>query len=150
MPDLACNRIRKTKRRTWRGAAELGGRTRSGERADGILRSMDRSVLLEHVRRTRFASDGRAAAREDAHRIARLLKRHGARRIVGIGSAFATDRRFTPRSDIDLAVEGLPPHQFFRVSAQAAALTDYPLDLVPIETASAAFQRIVREEGVEL
>ena len=123
---------------------------RSGERADGILRSMDRSVLLEHVRRTRFASDGRAAALSDAGRIARLLRRHGARRVVGIGSVFAPDRRFTPRSDTDLAVEGRPPDRFFRVSARACALTDFPLDLIPIETASSMFRRIVREEGVEL
>ncbi len=110
---------------------------------------MDRSVLLEHVHRTRFASDGRAAAVSDAGRIARLLRRHGARRVVGIGSVFAPDRRFTPRSDI-LAVEGLPPDRFFRVSARACALTDFPLDLIPIETASAMFRRIVREEGIEL
>ena len=111
---------------------------------------MDRSVLLEHVRRTRFAADGRAEALSDAGRIARLLRRHGAHRVVGIGSVFAPDRRFTPRSDIDLAVEGLPPDRFFRVSARACALTDFPLDLIPIETASAMFRRIVREEGVEL
>ena len=111
---------------------------------------MDRGTFLEHVRRTRFASDGRAAARGDARRIARLLRHHGARRVVGVGSAFSTGRRFTPRSDIDLAVEGLPPDRFFRVSAQACALTDFPVDLVPIETASAAFRRIVHEEGVDL
>ena len=111
---------------------------------------MDRGVFLEYVRRTRFASDGRAAALGDAQRIARLLRRHGASRVVGIGSVFAPDRRFTPRSDIDLAVEGLRPDCFFRVSAHACALTDFPLDLIPIEAASATFRRIVREEGVEL
>ena len=75
---------------------------------------------------------------------------HGARRVVGIGSVFAPSRRFTSRSDIDLAVEGLRPECFFRVSAQAAALTDFSLDLIPIETASATFRRIIREGGVEL
>ncbi len=74
---------------------------------------------------------------------------HGARRVVGIGSVFAPGR-FMPRSDIDLAVEGLRPERFFRVSAQAAAMTDFSLDLIPIEAASAAFRRIVREGGVEL
>ena len=111
---------------------------------------MDRGILLEYVRRTRFACDGRAAAREDAERIASLLRRHGARRVVGFGSLFAPDRRFTPCSDIDLAVEGLHPDCFFRVSAQACDMTDFPLDLVPIEAATAVFRRIVREEGVEL
>ena len=58
---------------------------------------------------------------------------HGARRVVGIGSVFAPGRRFTPRSDIDLAVEGLRPNCFFRVSVQAAAMTDFSLDFIPLE-----------------
>ena len=115
-----------------------------------ILPPMDRDLFLRHVRRTRFHSDGRDAALGDARRIARFLMQHGARRVVGIGSVFAPGRRFTPRSDIDLAVDGLRPERFFRVSAQAAAMTDFPLDLIPIEAASAMFRRIVREDGVEL
>jgi len=111
---------------------------------------MDRDLFLRHVRRTRFLSDGRDAALGDARRIARFLMQRGARRVVGIGSVFAPGRRFTPRSDIDLAVDGLRPECFFRVSAQAAAMTDFPLDLIPIEAASATFRRIVREDGVEL
>ena len=111
---------------------------------------MDRDLFLQHVRRTRFLSDGRETALEDARRVARFLMRHGARRVLGIGSAFAPSRRFTPRSDIDLAVEGLRPECFFRVSAQAAAMTDFPLDLIPIEAASATFRRVIRDGGVEL
>ena len=70
--------------------------------------------------------------------------------MVGIGSAFAPDRRFTRRSDIDLVVEGLPPERFFRVSAQAADTTAFDLDLVPVESAADYIRQAVREEGVDL
>ena len=70
--------------------------------------------------------------------------------MVGIGSAFAPDRRFTLRSDIDLAVEGLPPERFFRASAQAADMTTFALDVVPVESASDYIRQAVRDEGVDL
>ena len=111
---------------------------------------MDRRVFLEHIRRTRFASDGVDEAREDAHRIARFLRSQGATRVTGFGSAFAPDRRFNPRSDLDLAVEDLPPERFFRVLARAQAMTDFELDLVPLETAAPYLRRAIREEGVAL
>ena len=70
--------------------------------------------------------------------------------MTGIGSAFVLDRRFTMRSDIDLAVEGLPPACFFRASAQAADMTAFELDLIPVESASNYIRQAVRDEGVEL
>ena len=111
---------------------------------------MDRRVFLEHVRRTHFAPGDRVAAKADARRIARFLRQRGARRVTGIGSAFVPDRRFTRRSDIDLAVEGLPPERFFRASAQAADMTAFELDLIPVESASDYIRQAVRDEGVDL
>lgn len=70
--------------------------------------------------------------------------------MVGIGSAFVRDRRFTTRSDIDLAVEGLPPQRFFRASAQAADMTAFALDVVPVESATDYIRQAVRDEGIEL
>lgn len=111
---------------------------------------MDRRVLLDHVRRTRLPSGRRARARSDAHRIAAFLKRHGARRVVGLGSAFDSARRFTWRSDIDIAVVGLRADRFFELSARAADLTDLPLDIVPIESVTESMRQTILQEGVDL
>ncbi len=111
---------------------------------------MDRRVFLDRFRQTRLPRDRRARARSDARRIAAFLRQHGVSRIVGIGSAFASGRRFTSRSDIDIAVAGLPAERFFSVSAQAADLTDFELDIIPIESATEAMRRTLREDGVDL
>ncbi len=115
-----------------------------------ILPPMDRRVLLDHLRRIRLVPGDRDAAQCDARRIARFLQQQGARRVIGIGSAFASDRRFTRRSDIDLAVEGLAPEKFFRVSGQAADMTGFALDIVPVETATDAMRQAIVREGVDL
>lgn len=111
---------------------------------------MDRSVLLDHVRRTRLPPGRRDGAKSDARRIAAFLKRHGARRVVGVGSAFDPGRRFTWRSDIDIAVAGLQADRFFELSARAADLTDLSLDIIPIESVTEPMRRAILEEGVDL
>ena len=70
--------------------------------------------------------------------------------MVGIGSAFTSDRRFTMRSDIDLVVEGLPPERFFRTTAKAADMTVFELDVVPVESATDYIRHAVQDEGVHL
>ena len=111
---------------------------------------MDHRVFLDHIRLTRFAPGARETARADARRIADFLRAEGATRIVGIGSAFVSTRRFTRRSDIDLLVEGLPPRRFFRASARAADMTTFELDLTPVEAAADYMRRAVDDEGVDL
>ena len=114
------------------------------------LASMNRRVFLDHFRRTRLPPGRRARARSDAGRIAEFLREHGASRIVGVGSAFVPGRRFTWRSDIDIAVAGLPAERFFGVSAGAAELTDFALDIIPIESATVAMHQALLEDGVDL
>ena len=111
---------------------------------------MDRNDFLAHVRRTHFAPGNREAAQSDACRIAHFLRQQGASRVIGIGSAFVPTRRFTKRSDIDLMVEGLPPRRFFRLSAQAADMTAFELDLTPVESAADCMRHAIDEEGVDL
>lgn len=111
---------------------------------------MHRRVFVDHFRRTRVPAGRRARARSDARRIATLLRQHGASQVVGIGSAFVPERRFTWRSDIDIAVAGLPAKRFFSVSAEAAELTDFALDIIPIESATDAMRRTLLEDGVDL
>lgn len=111
---------------------------------------MDRRVFLDHIRRTHFAPGDREAARADARRIARFLREEGATRVVGIGSVFIQERRFTSRSDIDLAVENLPPERFFQTSARAADMTAFELDLTPVESATDYMRQVIEDEGVDL
>lgn len=115
-----------------------------------VFPPMDRQIFLDHIRRTRFAPGDKAAAQRDARRIARYLAGQGATRVFGIGSAFVSGRRFTQRSDIDLAVEALDPRLFLAASAKAAEMTDFALDVIPVESASKAMLHTIRKEGVEL
>ena len=111
---------------------------------------MERQVLLDHLRTTHFESGDRERALSDAKRIARFLLSNGARRVVGIGSAFDPSRPFTLRSDIDLVAEGITPETFFSMSARAAAMTKFNLDVTPLESATPALARLADKEGVEL
>ena len=111
---------------------------------------MDRQALLRHIRVTHFESRDRPRARADARRIAELLRRQGAKRVFGIGSAFEENRPFTRRSDLDLVADGLPPALFFSAWAEAEKQTALAVDLKPLETATEAFRSAVYERGVPL
>ena len=111
---------------------------------------MNRDTLFKHLRTLHFESGDRDRALADARRIAAFLREAGAMRVVGIGSAFDVEQPFTHRSDIDLVASGLAADTFYAVSAKAAALTDFPLDLTPLELATPRLRRIVDDEGVVL
>ena len=111
---------------------------------------MKRKALLDHLRATHFESGDRDLALADARQIAGFLRSNGARRVWGIGSAFDAGRPFTDRSDIDLVAEGIDPREFYALSAEAAAITEFSLDLTPLESATPALKRITNEKGVVL
>lgn len=111
---------------------------------------MDREVLLAHLRRTRFAPGDRDQALADARAIAAHLKGQYGARVIGIGSAFLTDRPFRRTSDIDLVVEGLPAREFYRACAHVAAMTRFALDVIPLESATPPLRERVEQEGVAL
>lgn len=86
-----------------------------------------RRQATERERNRRLAQQ----ARLDAERIAAMLREQfGATRIILFGS-LVTDR-FTANSDIDLAVDGLAPADYFSALAEASKLTDFPVDLKPL------------------
>jgi len=89
-------------------------------------------------------------ARQLAERLARQLReRYGARRVVLVGSLARGE--FCVGSDIDLAAEGIPVGSFFRAGADLeAAAEGIHVDLVPIESANAAFLAHLAEEGIVL
>jgi len=80
----------------------------------------------------------------------RLRMDFGARRVVLFGSAVERTL-FTQWSDVDLAVWGVPPQQFYEaVAAVTSVRTDIPVDLVDAEQCSEDLKRIIEQEGVEL
>jgi predicted nucleotidyltransferase len=91
-----------------------------------------------------------ASTRKVAESIAReLVKRFGAHRVVLFGSVARGD--IHKRSDIDLAVWGIPPKDFYRAVAFASGYSrDWKVDLVDAEDCRESVRRSILEEGVEL
>lgn len=88
-------------------------------------------------------------ARHDAVQIAAMLRRDfGATRVLLFGSL--VKGRFNARSDIDLAVADLPPNLLFLAIAQAGKLSEFPIDLKPLEALSEHFLRRIMESGEEI
>jgi predicted nucleotidyltransferase len=86
-----------------------------------------------------------------ARKAAELLKSEfGARRVVAFGS-LAHGAWFSPHSDIDLAVEGIPAAAFWRAWCALDRLdSSFEIDLVPGESCSSRLQEEIAQNGVEL
>ena len=97
------------------------------------------------------ASEKWEQAWEVAHTVAHLLReRFGARQVVAFGSLIHRDW-FTPWSDIDIAVWGIPAHQFYQAVAAATGISpDFKVDVVDAEDCSMSLRRIIESEGIEL
>ena len=85
-------------------------------------------------------------ARADLQQIvACLVREFGATQIILFGSL--ARGRFTEGSDIDLAVEGIPPSEYFAALAAVNDLTSLWVDLKPLEALIPHFRRRVLETG---
>ena len=73
-----------------------------------------------------------------------LLKAAGAREVYAFGSAVRGV--LTPASDLDLAVSGLPPGEFYRVVGSMATRFQRTVDLVDLDWPT-PFTRYLREEN---
>lgn len=95
-----------------------------------------------------------AAQVEEARRVASILARElqsrfEAERVVLFGSLARGE--FSGRSDIDLAVWGIPPGEFYRAVAFATGYSKvWEVDLVDAEDCSEALRRNIEQEGVAL
>jgi predicted nucleotidyltransferase len=79
-----------------------------------------------------------------------LRRRFGAETVFAFGS-LVRGGTFDERSDVDLAVRGVPPQDFFRASAAAAAaVCEFDLDLIDLDDCSPALREQVQREGVGL
>jgi len=74
-----------------------------------------------------------------------LVERYHADRVVLFGS-LATGR-YSERSDVDLAVEGMPSASYFRALADLMTLFGGPVDLVRVEEAAPSLRAHIDEEG---
>lgn len=75
---------------------------------------------------------------------ASVLRAQGAREVYLFGSLARGD--WQADSDVDLAVEGLPPQVFFAATAKAADLIDRPLDVISLDPPT-PFTRQLRISG---
>jgi predicted nucleotidyltransferase len=83
-----------------------------------------------------------------AERLAKILAdEYGVERVYLFGS-FAWGKVVRPDSDIDLAVEGLPPRQFLKAYGQLERATHYAFDLVPLENASSRLREQILKLGM--
>jgi predicted nucleotidyltransferase len=102
--------------------------------------------------RGRVAADAAETRRllERVRRAARRLKELGARRVVLFGS-LAHGNWWAPASDVDLAVQGLPPERFWdgwRVAEET--IGNRQVDFVALEVAREPLRRAIERDGVEL
>ena len=88
----------------------------------------------------------RMISREDESVIIDLAARYRAKRVLLFGSSADPDRE---ARDIDLAVEGIRPADFFRFYGELIFGLSKPVDLVDLSTDS-KFTDLIRRDGVPL
>jgi uncharacterized protein len=93
----------------------------------------------------------RARTLSQVRELATMLKeKFGAKRVVLFGS-MAHEDWYTPDSDIDIAVEGLSPEDYWRAWEELEdKIRDRPVDLIEIESASEPLKKSIDRYGVEL
>ncbi len=88
-----------------------------------------------------------AQAWVDVQKIAKLLvSEFGATQVIVFGSLVKNDR-FDAESDLDIAVAGIPPEDFFPAMSAANCITQQWVDLKPIEALDPYFLQRVLETG---
>jgi predicted nucleotidyltransferase len=113
------------------------------------------AAYLPHIRRRWQAQQAAWQARQReawsaAHEVAGLLReRFAAEQVIAFGS-LVHPGRFTDRSDLDLAVSGIPKARFFAAWAAAMLSSAFELDLVDLADCSPALRDLIEREGVAL
>jgi uncharacterized protein len=110
-----------------------------------------RSALARETTLQRDSEQRRQAAWSIARRAACLLQEEfGATRVIAFGS-LAHGAWFGPRSDIDLAAEGIPAEAFWRAWCALDRLgSAVDIDLVAIESAPDQLREEIVRQGVAL
>lgn len=84
-------------------------------------------------------------------KVANMLKKeYGASHVILFGS-LAHSAWFTPRSDVDIYVEGIPVSAFFKAEADAQAIgQDFKVDIVDSGDCPPEMIAKIKQEGMEL
>ncbi len=110
-----------------------------------------RSAQARDLAQQREREQRRRVAWDVARQAASVLKeRFGATRVIAFGS-LAHGAWFGLHSDIDLAVEGIPPAAFWRAWAAMDRLgPSFEIDLVALESAMEPLRAEIAMQGVAL
>ena len=82
---------------------------------------------------------------QDIRRVASILRRHGAMKIILYGSLARGDYR--PDSDIDICVEGIPDENYFRALAECLMNAQRRVSVLDFQVAQGYFRERILEEG---
>jgi predicted nucleotidyltransferase len=89
-------------------------------------------------------------ARQEAERLAKILAdEFGVERVYLFGS-FAWGKVLRPDSDIDLAVEGLPPGKLIKADVRVSDATKYSVDLMRLSSLPTRLRNRVLKSGILL
>ena len=107
----------------------------------------DTSVLDEALarRRTAYEQERQILLAEVLRLLDDLAPRYGIQQAYVFGS-LVTPGRFTPASDVDIAVEKIDPVCFFEVMGEFSMLLERDVDLV--ELSKCHFAHRIREKGI--
>lgn len=86
-------------------------------------------------------------ARRDGRKIAEYLgKKYRVSRVYIFGSVL-NEGDFNGKSDLDIAVVGLKKSEFYKALADISQLSEFSIDLKPLEDCSEEFKKRVKEQG---
>ncbi len=120
-------------------------------RYDGFMTTPTPEAAVAALRRRLARQDPSDAALAAALRaclpelVTLLVSRYGVRRVVLFGSL--ARGRADKNSDIDLAVEGLAPEDYFPALTEAYRLVKVDVDIVRLEEAHPDLLRVIAEHG---
>jgi len=83
---------------------------------------------------------------DEKETIKTIARKHGARRVILFGSSAEPGPE---ARDIDIAVEGIPPRQFFIFYGELMFALSKPVDVVDLSERT-RFTDIIRQEGVPI
>ncbi len=112
-----------------------------------VRAARDRLIHREKAERAKNLRLHEQASEDAAAIIACIVKIAKPTRIYQWGSLLAP-ALFREYSDIDIALEGVrDPEVFFKILAETAGMTSFPLDIVQLETIEPEFAGEIREAG---
>ena len=88
---------------------------------------------------------------EKVKKITKILKKEYKAETVKVFGSLLDINRFHLNSDIDLAVSGMPPENFFKAYGDITArFAEIEIDLVDIEDCKKSLLKIIEQEGIEI